>query len=346
MTRAIRSPGSTLKPLIYGLAFDQGLAHPATLIHDGPVRYGRYAPQNFDGQFRGDLQVRDALQQSLNIPVVKLTDALGPARVMAALAQAGAQAELPGGKPGLAISLGGIGLSLRDLVQLYAAMARGGEVITLSHVPQQSDAQQRIISRAAAWHLGDILADLPPPAGAAAHAIAYKTGTSYGHRDAWALGWDGRHVIGVWFGRADGTPVPGAYGADLAAPVLFQALGGVKTRLDPLLPPPPEALLLDTAQLPQPLQRFRPRDGNVAAGDAPELIFPPDGAQLALGSQEVMLKMRGGARPYSILANGAPIATNVHDQQIELPHPGLGFSTYTVVDAQGQSARIAIRVID
>ena len=123
MTQALRSPGSTLKPLVYGLAFDQGLAHPETLISDSPVMFGRYAPRNFDGAFRGDVRVRDALQLSLNIPVVRLTNALGPARVMTALRLAGSEPRLSGGTPGLAISLGGVGLSLRDLVQIYATLA-------------------------------------------------------------------------------------------------------------------------------------------------------------------------------------------------------------------------------
>ncbi|MFY9210104.1 MAG: penicillin-binding protein 1C [Aestuariivita sp.] len=346
MTRAIRSPGSTLKPLIYGLAFDQGLVHPNTLIHDGPVRFGRYAPQNFDGQFRGDVRIRDALQLSLNIPVVKLTEALGPARVMGALSRAGISAQVPGGKPGLAISLGGIGLSLNDLVQLYGAIARGGEAIALTHQSTERAQGTRLMSPMAAWHLGNILAELAPPQGAPAEVIAYKTGTSYGHRDAWAVGWDGRHVVGVWVGRPDGTPVPGAFGAGVAAPILFQALGGIKPAFDPLPPPPPETLLLGAANLPQPLQRFRPRGAGIVQANAPELMFPPDGAYLASDSDTVLIKLRGGVRPYSVLANGLPIATGLQTREIELPNPGAGFSTLTVVDAQGLSARVTIRIMD
>ncbi|WP_050929176.1 penicillin-binding protein 1C [Aestuariivita boseongensis] len=346
MTRAIRSPGSTLKPLVYGLAFDQGLVHPATLIHDGPVQFGRYAPQNFDGQFRGDIRVRDALQLSLNIPVIKLTHAMGPARVMSAISRAGVEARVPGGKPGLAISLGGIGLSLRDLVQLYAALASGGEAIPLSHLPQAEQPKTRLISRSAAWQIGHVLADLAPPPGAPAHAVAYKTGTSYGHRDAWAVGWDGRHVIGVWVGRPDGTPVPGAYGADAAAPILFKAFGSLKPAFDPLPPPPPETLLLGAAQLPQPLQRFSARQSGLQQANAPELTFPPDGASLSLSDAGLVVKLRGGQRPYAILSNGLPVAMNIHAQEVEMPNPGAGFSTLTVVDAQGQSARVNIRVLD
>ena len=128
MTRAVRSPGSTLKPLIYGLAFEEGVAHPQSLIEDRPMSIGGYAPQNFDHDFRGTVTVGDALALSLNVPAVTLLDAVGPTRLLARLRKAGARAALPpGGQPGRAIGLGGMGVSLHDLVALYAAIARGGE---------------------------------------------------------------------------------------------------------------------------------------------------------------------------------------------------------------------------
>ncbi|MBV1896520.1 MAG: penicillin-binding protein 1C [Rhodobacteraceae bacterium] len=346
MTRAVRSPGSTLKPLIYGLAFDQGLVHPETLIHDGPVAFGGYAPQNFDGEFRGDVRVRDALQLSLNIPVVKLTNELGPARVMAALRKSGADPQLPGGAPGLAISLGGIGLSLHDLVQLYAGLAQGGAGPIL-RVEQDTAPQGsgRLVSDVSAWQVGHILAGLTPPPGAPAGAIAYKTGTSYGHRDAWAIGYDGQHVIGVWMGRADGTPVPGAFGGDLAAPVLFEAFGRLKPDFDPLPPPPAATLILSAAELPLPLRRFRPRDAVFSSPkDAPELVFPPSGAQLLVSGGTVTLKLRGGAAPFTVLANGRPVASGLRSREFEIPYPGKGYSTLVVVDTAGLSDRVTIRL--
>ena len=237
MTRAVRSPGSTLKPLVYGLAFDEGLAHPETLIEDRPMVFGGYAPQNFDKIFRGTVRVREALQLSLNLPVVALTDAFGPAKLMSALRRAGVDARVPGGKPGLAVALGGVGVTLEDMVGLYATIARGGVARPLRVTGEGVDGV-RVISRVAAWQVADILSGMPPPAGAPASRLAYKTGTSYGHRDAWAIGFDGAHVIGVWMGRADGTPVPGAFGGDLAAPVLFQAFARVKRLVVPCFPRP------------------------------------------------------------------------------------------------------------
>nr|WP_254604296.1 penicillin-binding protein 1C [Leisingera sp. ANG59] len=346
MTQAIRSPGSTLKPLIYGLAFDQGLAHPETLIHDGPVNFAGYAPQNFDGEFRGDITVREALQLSLNIPVVKLTQELGPARVMASLRASGANPELPGGAPGLALSLGGLGISLQDMVQLYAGLAAGGHGPRLRVM--QGEAPQpagRLTSPEAAWQVADILRGLPAPAGARAGTLAYKTGTSYGHRDAWAIGWDGRHVIGVWMGRADGTPVPGIFGGDLAAPVLFEAFGRLKPALDPLPPPPPATLIVSSAELPQPLQRFRPRDAAFSApADAPELIFPPEGARLALDGAGLTLKLRGGTAPFLVLANGQPVLSGQRRREFSLPSPGPGFSSLVIVDGAGRSDRVNLRI--
>ena len=346
MTQALRSPGSTLKPLVYGLAFDRGMAHPQTLIDDRPVAFGRYAPQNFDGRFRGELTVTDALRQSLNIPVVLLMNEIGPAHLMDALRRAGAQAALPGDRAGLAVALGGVGISLTDLVQVYAALANGGEAVPLYwRDPAPTGARQRILSPSAAWQVGDILAGLAPPPNAPRRALAYKTGTSYGHRDAWAIGYDGAHVAGVWIGRPDGTPVPGAFGGDLAAPVLFEAFQRLKEARDPLPAPPPETLIVPTADLPQPLRRFTPRDAVFsAAPDAPKLIFPPDGARLVADEHGVPVKVRDGKPPFTWMANGTPLLTGVHTRQARLIGLGAGFSQLSVIDAAGRTSRVTIRL--
>lgn len=341
MVTALRSPGSTLKPLIYALAFDRGLGHPDTVIRDAPATFRGYAPQNFDGTFQGDVRMRDALQLSLNVPVVKLTEALGPAHVMAALKRAGADPVLPGGAPGLALALGGVGLTLHDLVQLYAGLARGGTAPALHAEQAVSTAPQRLVSGVAAWQVSDILAGLTPPPGAPARRIAYKTGTSYGYRDAWAIGFDGKHVIGVWIGRADGTPVPGLSGATGAAPILFTAFGRLGTKPTPLPPPPPSTLILGNAELPQPLRRFGP-DRASAHGPAPRLAFPPDGA--IFPDATLTLKLDGGTAPFTVLANGAPVITRLQRREVNLPGPGPGWSTLTIIDAEGRSDHVRIRV--
>lgn len=346
MTMAVRSPGSTLKPLIYGLAFDEGLAHPETLIDDKPTDFNGYRPQNFDRQFRGTIRVREALQLSLNIPAVALTDALGPAKLLQAMDRAGMKSVLPTGNPGLAVALGGIGVTLEDMVQLYAAIARGGVLRPLTHRSGADTPEgPRVITQLSAWEVGDILAGLAPPPGAPSNRLAYKTGTSYGHRDAWAIGFDGKNVIGVWMGRADGTPVPGAFGADLAAPVLFQAFARLKPTLDAQPGPPPDALMLANSQLPQPLRHFRSRQAAFAPdASAPEVSFPPDGAEVELLPEGLMVRVSGGTAPFTWLANGAPVRSGEEEASVLLPHLGRGFVTLSVIDADGRSARTQVRL--
>ena len=346
MTTALRSPGSTLKPLIYGLAFDEGLAHPETLIDDEATDFSGYRPQNFDRQFRGTIRVREALQQSLNIPVVALTEALGPAKLLQALDRAQVKFAMPTGQPGLAVALGGIGVTLEDMVQLYAAIARGGVARPLTHSFGEDKAEtQRVLTPASAWEVADILAGLAPPPGAPENRLAYKTGTSYGHRDAWAIGFDGENVIGVWMGRPDGTPVPGAFGADLAAPVLFQAFARLKPALTPQPPAPPQTLLVANAQLPQPLRHFRSRSAAFEdAKDAPAVAFPPDGSEVELLPEGLMVRVEGGTAPFTWLANGLPVSTAQPEREVILAALGRGFITLSVIDAEGRSARSSVRL--
>lgn len=348
ITRAWRSPGSTLKPFVYGLAFDDGLAHPETLIEDRPTVFGRWQPQNFDKHFRGTVSLKNALVWSLNIPVVKLAEAVGPNRIMQALGRGGVALRLPGDTPGLAIVLGGAGVTLEGLTEGYAALARGGRGITLSALPGDGVALSApMFGPVAAWQVGNILAQNPAPKGGRSRAMAYKTGTSYGFRDALAVGFDGAHVGAVWLGRPDGTPVPGAFGGDLAAPVLFDLFDALPAA--PLPPPPPQTLTLPGSALPLPLRRFAPAGEASAAAARPaspddlRLTFPPDGAELEARGP-LTAKARGGRGPWTFLLNGAPAAIARPQPSAELPNPGPGFAELTVVDADGASATAAIRL--
>ncbi|MGB3865580.1 MAG: penicillin-binding protein 1C, partial [Xanthobacteraceae bacterium] len=212
MTRAVRSPGSTLKPFIYGLAFEDGVVHPDSLIDDRPVRFGAYAPENFDMTFQGTVTVRHALQMSLNVPAVALLDRVGASRMTSRLKQAGGSLVLPEGEaPGLAMGLGGVGVTLQDLVQLYSGFPRLGTTVPLQDIRRDDDARPeplRLLDRAAAWQVASVLLGTPPPDNAVRNRIAFKTGTSYGYRDAWSVGFDGRMTVGVWVGRPDGAPIP------------------------------------------------------------------------------------------------------------------------------------------
>jgi penicillin-binding protein 1C len=235
---------------------------------------------------------------------------------------------------------------MQDIVQLNAALARGGVALPLRWRLEGEAAEgARVVTRTSAWQVGDVLAGLAPPPGSPENRLAYKTGTSYGHRDAWAIGYDGRHVVGVWLGRADGTPVPGVFGADLAAPVLFQAFARVKPALEPQPPAPPETLLVANAQLPQPLQRFRSRGAAFeVARDAPAVAFPPDGAEVERLPEGVMVRVEGGKAPFTWLADGSPIVTGERSREVVLPLLGAGFTTLSVIDAEGRSARARVRL--
>ncbi len=226
MTQALRSPGSTLKPFIYGMAFEDGLLHPETLIDDKPARYGSYTPENFDLTFQGTVTVRRALQMSLNVPAIAVLGKVGVSRLSARLTQTGATLVLPKGEaPGLAMGLGGVGIRLNDLVMLYTGLARQGSAVPLiEREGAGTPNARRLLDPVAAWYVGNILIGAPPPDNAMPGRIAFKTGTSYGYRDAWAVGYDGRMTIGVWVGRADGAPVPGLVGRAAAAPILVRRL--------------------------------------------------------------------------------------------------------------------------
>ena len=166
--------------------------------------------------FHGTVTVRTALQQSLNVPALQILNAVGPDRLAARFANAGVNLVLPrNAGPGLAVGLGGAGTRLTDLAGLYVALARGGESLPLIWRAQDRDTSalpRRLMEPAAAWQVGDVLIGAPTPENAVAGRIAFKTGTSYGYRDAWAIGYDGTHTIAVWVGRPDGSPVPGLVG--------------------------------------------------------------------------------------------------------------------------------------
>jgi len=352
MTRAIRSPGSTLKPFIYGLAFELGLALPASLIEDRPTGFGDYAPVNFDGHYRGTVTIRAALEQSLNVPAVVVLNEVGPALLVSRLRRVGAELVLPDiTAPGLAIGLGGVGVTLRGLVSAYAAIANRGFPVQLHDgIGDQSPyaALLPVFDPVSAWYVTDILAGVPPPATASIGRIGYKTGTSYGYRDAWAIGFDGRYVVGVWVGRPDGSPVPGLTGIGGAAPILFEAFDRIGSRTEPLPSPPAGAIFASTAELPEPLRRFRVA-GDTVIETVPELeiFYPPEGTRVDLGfargtANALVVKIRNGSPPFTFLANGLPIGRSEFSREQYWFPDGPGFVTVSVIDAEGHSDRVTV----
>lgn len=248
MVRAPRSPGSTLKPFLYGLALDDGLIHSESLLVDAPQSFGGYRPGNFDQAFNGPVGVAQALRLSLNVPAVDLLDRVGPTRFAARLANGGLALQWPrGASPNLAMILGGTGATLEDLVGAYAAFNRGGLAAAVRLRAEEPLTERRLLSAGAAYIVRSLLeASLRPgqnrdtfDPGRRAR-LAWKTGTSYGFRDAWALGTTRRYTLGVWVGRPDGTPVPGQYGAITALPLLFQAVDSLPRAPEdaaPVVPP-------------------------------------------------------------------------------------------------------------
>ncbi|HEX5930193.1 MAG TPA: penicillin-binding protein 1C [Methyloceanibacter sp.] len=353
LTQAVRSPGSTLKPFIYGFGFEDGLIHPETLIEDRPVRYAGYSPENFDLTFQGTVTVRRALQLSLNVPAVAVLEAIGASRLTARLQEAGAFLVLPRREaPGLALGLGGIGIRLTDLTMLYGGLARQGTVAPLlERLGAAPLAPRRLIEPAAAWSVANVLAGTPPPESAAGGRIAFKTGTSYGYRDAWAIGFDGKRTIGVWAGRPDGAPVAGLMGRTAAAPILFDAFARVGGRLNPLPPAPNGALIASTAKLPPPLQRFASA-ASTGEAMAPKvrIVFPPDGASLELSGREgeprdpIAIKIAGGTPPLSVLLNGMPLAGKKSARTLFFAPDGPGFVRLTVTDAKGTADSVVVRL--
>ena len=353
LTQALRSPGSTLKPFIYGLGFEDGLIHPETLIDDRPVRYAGYAPENFDMTFQGTVTVRRALQLSLNVPAVAVLDAVGPSRLAARLGEAGASLVLPRREaPGLALGLGGIGIRLTDLTMLYAGLARQGTVAPLiERFGATPLPPRRLIEPAAAWSVANVLIGTPPPENAPGGRIAFKTGTSYGYRDAWAVGFDGRRTVGVWVGRPDGAPVAGLTGRTAAAPILFDAFARSGDGLQPLPPPPKGALIASTAKLPPPLRRFQSaaHAGEVASAKV-RIVFQPNGASLELSGSEgdapdpIAIKIAGGTPPLNVLLNGMPLPAKKSARTLFFAPDGPGFVRLTVTDATGAADSVVVRL--
>jgi penicillin-binding protein 1C len=347
--RAVRSPGSTLKPMIYGLGFEALIIHPSTIIADRPVLLEDYAPQNFDEGYQGDLTVREALIKSINTTAVVVLSRLTPLVLVTRLRNADIPLRVDDVdvSAGLSIGLGGAGITLEDLTRLYAGIANRGVVRPLRL--RRTDAilgGKRLLTSAAAWALADILADVPPPAGfARRHAmdggrrIAYKTGTSHAFRDAWAVGFDGLHTVGVWLGRANGAPTANAMGASAAAPVLF--------RIFDLLPVPEHdvahdrpanSILTQSTQIPDRLRAFATQ-GTGGERHALRILFPRKDALVSTQDAGfVPLVADGGSPPYFWFVDGRPLADDAQRVRWQPDRPGV--VNAVVFDSSGNEASV------
>jgi penicillin-binding protein 1C len=356
MSRAVRSPGSTLKPFIYALAFDDGLIGPGTVIEDMPQSFDGYAPENFDRTFRGEITAADALQHSLNVPAVRVLDRVGADRLAAAFTSAGVALATPehaNKDMGLTLALGGAGVSMRDLAVLYAGLAQGGAVKPLVWTTADARALAakpafQIVSRDTAIKVSAILEDSPAlsgraPAGLSENAppVSMKTGTSYGYRDAWAAGHAGGYAVVVWVGRADGGSRPGVTGRDAAAPVLYAVFDAL-WRLDPNAG---RGVAQDTEEEAVVAVRLDPP----RRAAPPEIVFPRDGVELyadgfGADARGFSLSARGGAGAYAWYAGGAAVAKGADGRAVWRPE-GPGFYDITVVDRAGLASKAKVRVV-
>jgi penicillin-binding protein 1C len=321
LTRSVRSPGSALKPFLYAAAFEAGVVRPDSVLTDLPRHFGGYAPENYMRGHAGRVTAAEALRRSLNLPAVALLDLVGPLRFAEALHAGGAKVRLPRGTdPALPLALGGAGLTMREMVGLYAGLASGGGSGPLSltpgspHLGEKQTEAQRLVA--------DILTHPFPDGGPP--GIGWKTGTSWGGRDAWAFGFDRRLVVGVWVGRPDGTPVPGATGRDKALPLL--------ARVFDLLPSAPRNAPPRVAMAPS-----TPADSTL------RLLFPPPGAVLS-SDGPIVLRAMGGRRPLTFMVDGTPVDAAPARRDAGWSPTGPGFYTITVLDADGLSARAPVRV--
>jgi penicillin-binding protein 1C len=356
-----RSPGSALKPFVYGMAFDDLALHPATLMQDRQTTFGDYAPRDFSGGFQGEVSAAAALRMSLNVPAVAVLERVGPLRFTQVLENAGAKLSFPtrDTAPNLAVALGGVGISLADLTMLYTGIADGGLAAPLRMTMDAPKAQtHRLFGPVAAYYLHQVLAGVSLPDGWAmgqglsrGRTIAFKTGTSYGFRDAWSAGFSNDYTVGVWVGRADGAPRADRVGRETAAPILLKLFELLPRDANPSPAPPPGAIQVDNAdQLPASLRTFTrqtERQTQVASNIPPPAIsFPPNGATVPLPQTRddaIQVKAAGGREPLTWLVNGRLLGSFDRFAPITVAPDGEGVTRITVVDARGLSDTSQIR---
>ena len=349
MTRALRSPGSALKPFIYAFAFDDGIATPDTIIQDSPRRFADYQPENFDRVFHGQVTAREALNYSLNMPAVATLDKIGAAAFETRMEASGIRLVRPSAgvvDPGLSLALGGEGITLRDLTLLYAALGDDGVAKPLAFTADEAAKRERepgirLIRPASARQILDILRETPAPKGRAPAALtqrgprmAFKTGTSYGFRDAVAAGVVGGYAVVVWTGRADGGARGGLTGRDAALPLLFDAADVLNAPASAVHPIAPKAA-------PAALATLADQD------DGPRLIFPPDGATVqvdGVGPKSRGLVLAATGDGLSWYVDGQPLPLDKVSGRVIWRPVAAGFYRLEVYDGQGRKVAARVRV--
>ncbi|MFK8013300.1 MAG: penicillin-binding transpeptidase domain-containing protein, partial [Marinicellaceae bacterium] len=230
MIQAIRSPGSTLKPFIFAMGIDQGIIHSESLLFDVPQSFNGYRPKNFTDSFHGAVSVSQALGRSLNMPAVQVLNEISPESFYAKMKNAGLSIQLPNqAKPNLTLALGGGGVKLQDLVGLFSSLGRQGQAANIRFNLNEKLQNKPLLSAGSAWIVQKILSQVSmrsmnSRALQSENSIAYKTGTSYGFRDAWVLASNKKMTLGIWVGQADGSFLENNSGRQSAVPLLQQVM--------------------------------------------------------------------------------------------------------------------------
>ncbi len=340
LIKAVRSPGSALKPFIYAKAFDLKLIDANTIVKDTKRHFFDYSPSNFKDIFHGETTIKESLQQSLNTPAVLLLEKIGPQCFLNSLEELSIHLKLPKESAiGLPIALGGVGLTLEELTSLYVALAQNGDyqkLIYEENTPVKINQKLRICTKESALKIKKILQGAPPPDGYISHtvtnasAIAFKTGTSYGGRDALCVGYTKDYTVAVWIGRADGTAIASNIGRFSAAPIVFSIFYSLL----------PKCMDDDSADESSPmLAKHRQKIGG-NRDEKLKIIYPLDGIKILKTTKEISLKTEENKGTITWIINNVPIASNKW-----IPNSP-GFYTITALDENGNSAITHVRVID
>lgn len=334
MARAIRSPGSALKPFIYAMGFEQGIIHPGTQLNDRATDFHGYAPRNFLRQFQGDISAANALQQSLNVPAVAILEALHPQRFCDRLTNAGVPLKEGASLP---IALGSVGVRLIDLVSLYSAFPRLGTVVKPRFLRTDPLVTHPFCDAKSARAITEILQDID---GLERAKFAYKTGTSYGHRDAWAIGYTKAYVIGVWIGKANGNPVLGLSGQKVAVPLLHELIALTRDPPYPLS----RGLEICEERTPKWMQAFS-SSSQKKDTQRPEILFPKHTSRMMMSSDKrITISVAPPREPLSWFLDGVPLF-ETPDTQVSIVIPCLGWHRISVVDSQGRTSSVLFEIV-
>jgi len=348
LVRAHRSPGSALKPMIYALAFDDRTLHPDSLVEDVPVRFKEWLPRNFDRAHQGAVSVRRALQQSLNVPAVLALERVGPQRFLTTLRAAGVAPGLPPGDTAdsLGMALGSATVSPLEMAGLYSGLANGGSfAVPRVRRDQPRPAAARLVGPTAAWYVTDILTESPLPEGFASlpvalrdRRIAFKTGTSAGFRDAWGAAYSANWTVVAWVGHADGTPRPGQLGRAAALPIALKAFGRLPAEDNRAAPAPADVVRVASwRDLPPRMRTLAPL---AQSSGGPRIAYPAADSKIELGAREsVPLSAHGGSGALHWLVDGRPL------DGTQWKPDGAGEARVAVVDDQGRSSAITVRIV-